>query len=130
FLDLLLNICRYSCDQPETVVNSDWTSEEDILDEGDLVEEEDLLDEVVTSRGPIHLDITRDVFFKYLYVPCQVVRHLEKRLAHKRELLCLIGPPGSGKSTVVMKLDRNLRERRKAGRPNPTFMVLLNLRVE
>lgn len=130
FLSLLLNICRYSCDQPETVIDSDGTSEETLFDEADLLEESDLLEETPARRSHLHLEITRDEFFDQLYENRQVVRHLEKRLAGRRELICLVGPPGAGKSTVIMKLDKNLREKRKAGRPHPTFMVLLDLRLE
>ncbi len=84
------------------------------LDEGSV--------EVVGS-----LKVTHDEFFAQLYEPRDVVAQLSVYLGRSDNLMCLIGPRGSGKSTAILALEREVQKR---GARRPWFMTVIDLRRE
>src|SRR5688572_22244842 len=111
FLDLFLSVARFSCDQSDAILDSDET-------------------DALPGEERKSVAITPDEFFEYLYEPRDTVSQLRDHLNNSTNLICLVGPPGSGKSTIVTKLQRELRENRMTGRTNPSFMVLIDFRIE
>jgi energy-coupling factor transporter ATP-binding protein EcfA2 len=110
FLDLFLSIARFSCDQSESVFEPDDA-------------------DGPPDEGRKSISITQDEFFSHLYEPRNVVQQLKENL-RTTNLICLVGPPGSGKSTIVLKLNRELREDRLTNPASSSFMELIDLRVE
>lgn len=110
FLDLFLSVARFSCDQTESILDPDDA-------------------DGPPDEGRKAVAITADEFFEHLYEPRDVVDQLKDHLK-TTNLICLVGPPGSGKSTIVMKLHRELRDERIKTQINSSFMELIDLRVE
>jgi hypothetical protein len=69
------------------------------------------------------LPLSEDDFFKHLYEERQADDLIKKKIRSRdQNLLCLVGPKGSGKTTLGRKVIRDLRE-------SGTFVIYIDIRL-
>ena len=111
FLDWFLSVALYSCDQTDEAAMSTYAEEEPPL-------------------NLRKLEVSGSEFFETLYEPRDTLDVITHHLNSRTNLICLIGPRGSGKSTVAQKLLIDVQNERKQNKGAGSFIVFLDLKVE
>ncbi len=111
FLDWFLSVALYSCDQTDEAAMSMYSEEQPPL-------------------NLRKLEVTSAEFFEQLYESRDTLDVIRHHLNSRTNLICLVGPRGSGKSTIAQKLLTEVQAERKESKAAGSFIVFLDLKVE
>lgn len=100
FMNTYKSVCRYGPDQT--------------ISEGELD----------VNQRPLRISL--DVFFRRLYKRREVEEVLKAKIQSSSDLICFVGPQGSGKTSTALQICADIKQSLK----HRTFIVLIDIRTE
>ncbi len=92
----------------------DKTFRDKVIEYAELLKEVMQVDPYTAVQAAFYgSDITADEYFEHLYIDRKIRKQIQQQVIdqHSHDLICLVGPRGSGKSSIGRKIERELKKK-------------------